>query len=321
MTKKNIMPVAVLTAICVIVAALIAAANLITAPIINDRNSAAISESLGAVMPGGQFNPEPDELKEGAPATIKQVYTEKNGKGTVIVLLTNKGYTGKNIGFTVGIDTEGKITGMKVTENGESIVPDMLKPGGSYGENFVGAGADDIADVSTGATVKITEGAIKAALNDAFIYLGVAEIEEEVLPRAEAEVEALARELYGEGGDRLQSSIPEDTTFVKRIYKESGKGAFVAYAFSISRYGTPEFELLISVGEDGKIKAVEKLLPSSKRHLSFSVSLPTLPIAEVAYCILQPLLTANFQIRIWSKREYRQTLLDFPLVLRVLKTS
>ena len=259
MTKKNLMPVIILTAICIIVAALLAAVNALTAPIIDDRNNAAINESLGKVMEGGKFNSEPDELKDGAPQTISKVYTEKNGKGTVVVLVTNKGYTGKNIGITVGIGSDGKITGMQITQNEESIVPSELKPGGSYGDNYIGAGADDIPELETGATVKFTESAIKNALNDAFVYLGLAE-EVSDIPREESEIEALAKELYGNSSATLVSSTPEDTTYVKRIYKENGKSSYIAYAFAISQYGTPEFEFLVFVDSDGTIKAVEKIL-------------------------------------------------------------
>ena len=259
MNKKNIMPVAVLTLICVIVAALLGAVNMLTAPVVTERNEAAVSASLGEVMQGGQFNSEPDELKPGAPSTVKKVYTEKTGKGTVVVLLTNKGYTGKNIGLTVGIDTDGKITGMKITQNEESIVPAELKPGGTYGNHYVGAGAEDVPELSTGATVVYTEGAIKSALNDAFSYLGFAESKPE-LPRDEAEIESLAKALYGEGAKNLKSSTPEGSQYVKRIYKEDGKSSFIAYAFAISQYGTPEFEFLIHVDEGGSVKAVEKIL-------------------------------------------------------------
>ncbi len=259
MNKKNIMPVAVLTVICVIVAALLGAVHMLTAPVVTERNEAAVSKSLGEVMQGGQFNSEPDALKNDAPSTVKKVYTEKNGMGTVVVLLTNKGYTGKNIGLTVGIDKEGKITGMKVTQNEESIVPNELKPGGTYGNHYVGASAEDIPELSTGATVVYTEGAIKDALNDAFAYLGFIESKPE-LPRNEAEIENLARALYGDGANKLKSLTPAESQYVKRIYKEDGKSSFIAYAFAYSQYGTPEFEFLIHVDENGSVKAIKKIL-------------------------------------------------------------
>ena len=259
MTKKNLMPVIVLTAICIIVAALLGAINAITEPEIEERNEAAISASLSQAMPGGQFNSEPDELKEGAPATITKVYTEKNGKGTVLVLVTNKGYTGKNIGLTVGIDAEGKITGLQITQNEESIVPPELKPNGSYGNHYVGVGVDEVPELVTGASVVFTEGAIKGAINDAFVYLGFAESLPE-LPREESEIEEMAKALYGEGAENLESQTPGNCDYVKRIYKEGGKDSYVAYAFVYSQYKAPEFEFLVHVDENGTIKAINKIL-------------------------------------------------------------
>lgn len=186
MTKKNLMPIIVLTAICLVVAALLGAVNYFTAPKIAERNEQAILKSLEKAMPGGEFNAEPDLLPENAPETISRAYTEKNGKGAVIVLLTKEGYTGNPIGITVGISAEGKITGMEITRNEESIVPGELKPGGSYGKHFFDKEADEVVDVVTGATVEYTEGAIKGALIDAFAYLGF-EVATPELPREESE--------------------------------------------------------------------------------------------------------------------------------------
>ena len=260
MTKKNLKPVIVLTIICIAVGALLAGVNAITAPIIREKNEKAIAESLGKVMPEGQFNTDPDKLSENAPETIEKVYTEKTGRGTVVVLVTNKGYTGKNIGMTLGIDTEGKITGMVITQNEESIVPKDLKPGGTYGEAYIGKGADEIADLKTGATVAFTESAIKGAINDAFVYLGFAE-EKPELPREESEIASLAREFYGKEGAKLKSSTPdpEEYGFVKRVYREDGKSEYVVYAFVYGSYGPPEFEFLIKVDANGAIQAIKKI--------------------------------------------------------------
>jgi Na+-translocating ferredoxin:NAD+ oxidoreductase RnfG subunit len=259
MTKKNLMPLAVLAIICLIVAALLAAVNVLTAPVIKHRNEEAILASLEEAMPGGEFNTEPDKLPADAPETIYKAYTEKTGKGTVIVLVTNKGYTGKNIGLTLGVNNEGKITGMVITQNDESIVPKELKPGGAYGNAYVDKGADDIADLETGATVVFTEGAIKGAVNDAFVYLGFAKALPE-LPREESEIESLAKEFYGDSSAKLESIKPEEGEFVKRIYKEKNKDSYVAYAFTYSQYGTPEFEVLVHVDENGTIKNIKKVL-------------------------------------------------------------
>ncbi len=260
MTKKNLMPVIVLTAICIIVAALLGLVNYFTEPEIRDRNEKEIQASLTKVMPDGLFNAEPDELENGAPKTITKVYTEKSGKGTVVVLETNKGYTGKPIGLTVGIDGNGKITGMVITRNEESIVPAELMPGGTYGNHYVGISAKELPELSTGATVVFTESAIKGAIRDAFVYLGF-EKELPDLPRKEAEITSLAKEFYGEGAEKLESYTAKGTTYLKRFYKEDGKSSYVAYAFAYSpQYGTPEFEVLVHVDENGTITNIKKVL-------------------------------------------------------------
>ena len=96
-SKSNLAPVIVLSVICLSVALILGLVNMITSPEIERRNAAAVKESLSIVMEDGEFNSKPDELRADAPETVKAVYTEKNGKGYVVVLSTNKGYTGKEI--------------------------------------------------------------------------------------------------------------------------------------------------------------------------------------------------------------------------------
>ena len=50
MTKKNIMPIAVLTVICLVVAVLLAAVNYFTAPVIEDNAEKKVNASLYAVL-------------------------------------------------------------------------------------------------------------------------------------------------------------------------------------------------------------------------------------------------------------------------------
>lgn len=265
--KENLKPLLVLTLICVVVAALLAAVNMITAPEIEARRLKEVQESLHRVMPDGEFNESPDELRSDAPDTVKEVYTEKNGKGYVVVLVTNKGYTGKNIGITVAIDGSGKILNAVITQNEESIVPDMLKPGKNYGDAYIGATADTVAEVVTGATVKYTEAAIKGAINDAFVYL---KFKENSLPRTDEELLTLA---YGmvENAISFTDVTPEGTKLVKRVYREnSGKG-YVVYAHTYAYYGgTLETENLVHVDNSGKIIKVEDLLWKVSDHPDYT---------------------------------------------------
>ena len=256
-SKKNLMPIVVLSAICIVVALLLGVTNLITAPEIERRNNEAIFASLRLVIPEGEFNTEPDPLRAGAPETVKSVYTEKTGKGTVIILETTKGYTGKAIGITVGIDNDGKIIDTVITKNEESIVPDALKPMGAYGSAYKDATSDTVADVVTGATVKYTESAIKGALKDAFAYLGEGGSDEEKLPKTDAELADLIGELApGVSSENITPDEKSET--LKRLYKLSD-GSFMAYIVTSTQYVPVETEAMVHIGSDGSVLAVKKL--------------------------------------------------------------
>ena len=132
-TKKNLKPTIVLGIICLAVALVISLLNLITSPIIEAKRKEAISESLRIVMPGGLFS---DSLPlDDMPDTVTGVYEDENGGGHVVTLSTTKGYTGKPILLTVGVDPEGKITGAVITATQETKDTDKVA---SFAEAFKG---------------------------------------------------------------------------------------------------------------------------------------------------------------------------------------
>ena len=259
---ENIKPLIILTLLCVISTVVLAGINLITAPIISDANKSAVTESLLMVMPDGEFNETSDTLAQDAPKVIKEIYTDKNGKGVVAVIVTNSGYTGKDIGFSVAIDNEGKIINLVITKNEESIVPAILKPYGEYGESYKGKSADEIDGLVTGATVKYTEKAIKDALREVLVYLDFSESEpeEETLPRTDDEIISLAASMVDKSVS-FTDVTPEGKDFVKRVYRENGGKGYVVYTLVISsHYGTPETETLVHIDMDGKVVKAQKLL-------------------------------------------------------------
>lgn len=250
MTRKALSPIIVLISICVIVAALLGLVNMITAPRIESANFEKIKESLEIVMPDGSFDSESDDLRDDAPETVKAVYTDKNGNGHVVVLSTNKGYTGKTIGITVAIGTDGRIIKSVVTQNEESIVPPELKPMGTYGDNYIGKDANESIDLVTGATVKFTESAIKNALYDAFTYLGY----------AEDRVLLGAQELIPDAKGFEEVELESTDGAVKRILREVDGRAQIVYFHTYAQYGGGlETETLIAVNGEGVITAIKNL--------------------------------------------------------------
>ena len=109
-TKKDLKPVLVLGAICLVVALLLAGVNMLTSEKIRGDKEAAVTKSLEQVMPG--IDPE-DVTSEYdlTGTTVTTVYRDKNGKGHVVTLSSAKGYTGNAILLTIGIDNDISIAG------------------------------------------------------------------------------------------------------------------------------------------------------------------------------------------------------------------
>ena len=117
-TKKNLMPLIVLSSICLVVAALMGGVNLITEQRIFDNEQKKISASLSDVMPNGVF--EKIEIPEDAPSTVTAIYKDSVSGGHVVTL-AKQGYA-SIIKITVGIDIDQKVTNMIITNmDGQSV--------------------------------------------------------------------------------------------------------------------------------------------------------------------------------------------------------
>lgn len=165
---KHLKSVIALTVICAVVAVLMAATNMLTAPIIEANEAAAANDALLVVMPNGSGFELVDTAEYSLPSTVNDVYSEANG-GYVIKLTT----TGYSSGMTlmIGIDANGVVTGTQCLASGETLGYEK-----TWGENAVGATVDtvDSLDTVSGAT-KTTlayKNAVKDALNTAVILGG-----------------------------------------------------------------------------------------------------------------------------------------------------
>ena len=107
--KENIKSVVVLTAICLVVAVLLAYTNSITAPIIEANKAAKASGSLLEVMPEATGFEDITETLGELPATVKEVHKETSGLGHVIILGTTSQFSSDEMGITVAIGADGKI--------------------------------------------------------------------------------------------------------------------------------------------------------------------------------------------------------------------
>ena len=101
-TKANVMPVAVLAAICLVIAGLLAVINGFTAPVIAEREEQKVYDSLREVLDG---NFEPAELPEGTDSSVTAIYNVTKDGSPVgkVVTVSAKGYA-STILLTVGVE-------------------------------------------------------------------------------------------------------------------------------------------------------------------------------------------------------------------------
>lgn len=166
--KQSLSSVIVLTVICLVISAALAAVNLVTAPVIEENDNKAANAALSEVMPEGGSFTELSMADYQLPATVTNIYEAENG-GYVVRLVT----TGYSSGLTVmcGVDANGVITGAVCLGSTETLGYEK-----TYGESFAGkdAAGVDAVDTVSGATKTTSayKSAIKDALNTAVILGG-----------------------------------------------------------------------------------------------------------------------------------------------------
>lgn len=114
--NEMIKPTLVLFVICLVVTAALAYTYQVTAPLIAEINMKNANIARGEVMPQGQgaFSKVDVQL----PDNVSDLYKANNGTG-VVFTTTDKSFGGK-ITVMVGIDSQGAITGVKVTQHSDT---------------------------------------------------------------------------------------------------------------------------------------------------------------------------------------------------------
>lgn len=168
MKKDSLKSIIVITVICLVIAALMAAINVVTAPMIAEANAKAEKEALFLVIDGAQDFSQV-EVGEGAlPESVTAVYRESSDKGYA-VMLNAKGYDSSNpMVIAVGIDNEGKITKCHVVScSGETSGIGTKVSSEGFLNLFAGKDKElEGVDAISGATIssKAFIGAVKDAL-------------------------------------------------------------------------------------------------------------------------------------------------------------
>lgn len=114
--KDFVLPVIVLTAICLVISAALALTNRVTEPIIIEAALLRAEAARVEVLPAADSF----ELMDltGLPETVTEVYEATNGVGYVF-MITTTGYGG-DLELICGIDADGNITATKTLAHAET---------------------------------------------------------------------------------------------------------------------------------------------------------------------------------------------------------
>ena len=150
--KDIVKPIAVLASICLVVTALLAFINSVTAPIIKAADEAAAAKARQEVLSeADEFELLDLELPDG----VTEAYAAANGTGYVF-MLTTKGYGGA-ISLICGVKADGTIESVQTLSHSETsgIGSRVVDNNSAYREQYAGKTADDYdtVDAVTGATI------------------------------------------------------------------------------------------------------------------------------------------------------------------------
>ena len=264
---KNFTPAIVLGAICLIVAAILAVVNHFTAPVIAENERIARTASLRAVFGGDESGADFDTplaaLPEGTPSTVAEIYAEKNGKGYAVVLVVPKGYEGE-IDLTVGVDMNGKLTGISITKYNDSLGKDKM---GDAVNALVGKGSGELGDdvLVSGAT--FSSKAVKAAIEDALTAVGLVKASAAKLASYETVPEPTEAEIIAKGMELILGAESFEAVDIsgklykgtKAIYKETSGRGYVVYCKTATQYNPDETRFIFALDENFTVTGIELL--------------------------------------------------------------
>lgn len=163
MKKDFVMPILVLTLICLIISAVLAFTNSKTEPVIVLAAQERAEEARNEIIPSATGFKKLEI--DGLPSTITEVYATENDVGYVF-MITTTGYGGE-MQLICGIDNDGRIISCKTLKHSETKGMGSKTAEDDFRNQFVGkdSSLDGVSAIS-GAT--ISSNAYLGAINDVF---------------------------------------------------------------------------------------------------------------------------------------------------------
>ena len=157
MLKNKILPTVVLTSICIVVALLLALANILTTPRIEHAQKEKVAKTLREVYPEGESFEAVATEGRSLPESIAEVYSANDGG--FVFKAEVKGYK-NGLVIMVGVSPDGRITDTKYIESNETNGAEKTLNGAYNGKS-----AEDIETVIITGSTK-TSNAYKQAVSD-----------------------------------------------------------------------------------------------------------------------------------------------------------
>lgn len=265
MKKDNLKSIIVLSVICIVVTAILAACNFVTAPIIKKQEEAANSAAYGDILPGATNLV---EVSGTFPATVTKMMKDEGGAGYVFEAVAT-GYTKSPINVLVSVDANGKIIKFDITN--ESY-PESKGKAEDFEALYTGKALPP-ADFVAGCTV--SSNAYKAVLNDIFTvfceYAGVEKSDDQKLADLYATIMPNAKDKSGTltfSAIELPAGAPSS---IIAIYEPVCKTGYIVHAKS------GDTGLAAGVNAYGKVYYLSDLDGNNKLNDSSYTSL----IAEI----------------------------------------
>lgn len=239
-----IKPIVVLCVICLVTSVLLAAANMVTAPIIEENNIRIANETRAALLPQASSFTQLETTVEG----VTELYKADNDTGFVVTA-SAKGYGGQ-VPVMVSIDMEGNLVAVKFLDNAETPGLGQKVKEDGFQNQFAGKKAEEMTlsdiDAISGATISSSAGV--KAINCAILAFQEANgvVKEELMP------EQVREQLLPDAGTLTAVSVEADG--IVEAYQGENYGVIV-YAESAGFYAKPIIAA-VAMDDEGVITGV-----------------------------------------------------------------
>jgi len=153
MKQNFVIPILVLTVICLVVSGALAVMDSFTAPIISEANAQRAAEAMNAKIPHAEEFELIDIVGLGLPQYIKEVYRTTNDVGYIFIAAKN-GFSG-DITVICAINNDGRIIATSTLSHTETVGIGTVIEDEKFLNPFSGIDQDNLGNIDTitGATI------------------------------------------------------------------------------------------------------------------------------------------------------------------------